>query len=98
LTNVTIQTIVQKTVGATYSNAYDTIGAGQVSQSYVSNSTQIIYTWTIVNGQTIACSAGPYSFVAEFGLSGTPQITSGDTYIVTTTTSAGVTNILSGHF
>jgi hypothetical protein len=98
LKNITIQIFLQKTVGATYGGAYTTFWGGILNQSYTINGTQIIYTWTIVNGQTITCSGGPYTAVAEFSLTGTAQITSADTYIVTTTTTAGVTTTLSGHF
>ncbi len=98
LNNITIQIIVQKTVGATYSTASNGFWGGTINQSYTTNSTCIIYTWTIISGQTITCSGGPYQVTAQFSLSGTSQVTSADTYIVTTTTSAGVTTTLTGHF
>lgn len=98
MTNLTIQIFIQKIVGATYGGAYNTFWGGAVTQSYTTNSTYIVYTWTIVNGQTILCSSGPYRVVAQFSLVGTAQITNADTYIVTTTISVGVTTVLTGHF
>jgi hypothetical protein len=98
LTNVTIVITVQKTVNATYSGAYNTFQNGTVTQSYVDNGTQIIYTWRIVNGQTIAPSSAPYTVEAQFHLKGTYQPTSGDIYIVTVTTNINQTSTLSGHF
>ncbi len=52
----------------------------------------------IASGQTITCSGGPYTFTVTFNSFGTAQVTSNDTYILTATTSGGVTNTLSGHF
>jgi hypothetical protein len=69
-----------------------------MNQSYVDNGTQIIYTWSIVNGQTIAPSSSPYTAEAQFNLIGTYQPTSDDTYIVTGTTITNQTSTLSGHF
>jgi hypothetical protein len=98
LINITIQIFVQNTVGATYYGTYSSFAPGVVAASYNTTASQIIYTWTIVSGQTVACVSATYSVAAQFGLSGTAQITSADTYIVTTTTSAGVTTVFTGHF
>jgi hypothetical protein len=98
LKNITIQIIVQKTVGASYHGAYNTFWSGTINQSYADNGTQIIYTWTIVSGQTITCSGGPYKAEAEFDLNGTSHNTGADNYTLTTTTNAGMTTTLSGHF
>lgn len=97
LTNLTIQTIVQKTVGATYSGAWSTISGATITQSYVDNGSEIIYKWTIVNGQTISCP-GSYPFVAQFGLSGTAQPNGIDSYIVTTVTNLGGISTMTGFF
>lgn len=98
LTNITIQIIVQKTAGATYSSAYNSFFSGAMIQNYVDTGTQIIYTWTIVSGQTITCGVGSYQVSAQFNLLGTQQTMSADTYVVTATTSGGVTSTRSGHF
>ncbi len=98
LTNVTIQIFIQRTVGATYSGMSNSFSTGVVTQSYTTTSTQIIYTWTIVAGQIVNCLLSSYNVQAQITLSGTPHVTSADTYIVTTTTNAGVTTTSTGHF
>lgn len=98
LANVTIQIFVQKTVNATYNNGYNSFSTGVITSSYVDTGTQIIYTWTIVSGQTINCVSATYSVAAQFNLFGTAQITSADTYIVTTVTTGGVTTTFTGNF
>jgi len=97
LTNITIQIFVQTTVGATY-NAMSDSFSGVVAYSYSTTASQIIYTWTIVSGQTVACVSTTYDVKAQFTLIGTAQVTSADTYIITTTTSGGVTTVFTGHF
>ncbi|CAF3398026.1 unnamed protein product, partial [Rotaria sp. Silwood2] len=98
LTNLTIQITAQKTVGATYNALSDSFAPGVVSSSHVTNGVQIIYTWTIISGQNIACVISWFDVKAQFNLVGTQQIVSADTYMVTTTTSAGVTSTYSGYF
>lgn len=98
LSNVTIQIFVQKTVGATYNGRYNSFSTGVITSSYVDTGTEIIYTWTIVSGQTVNCVSGSYSVAAQFNLVGTAQITSADTYVVTTTTTGGITTTFTGNF
>ncbi len=98
LNNITITIIVQRTVNATYSGAFSTFWSGTMNQAYSNTGTQIIYTWTIVSGQTIQSSGSPYQAQAQFSLFGVSQITSVDTYQVTAATVGGVTSSFSGHF
>ncbi len=98
VTNLTIQIFVSKSYGATYNGMYGSYWGGTVTPTYTTNSTYIIYTWTIVSGQSITCSGGPYTYTIAFNSYGTAQVTSGDTYLVTAANSGGVTNTLSGHF
>jgi hypothetical protein len=98
LINITIIITVQKTVNATYSGAFSTFWGGTVSQAYVDNGTQIIYTWTSISGQIIQCSGSPYTAQAQFTLHGISQTTSADIYTVQATTVSGVTSTTSGHF
>ena len=98
LTNITIVITVQKTVGATYNGMFDSFWGGTVSESYVDNGSQIIYTWAIVSGQTISSSGSPYTNEAQFNVNGTSQPPSGDTYVVTATTIGGQTSTTSGNF
>jgi len=98
LTNITIKIFVPITNDATYNTAYGTYWTGTVDTSYITNGTYIIYIFKIASGQTIDCSGAPYTFSAQFDTNGTARVTTDDTYIMTATTSGGVTNILSGHF
>ena len=77
---------------------YSTFPAGSMNQSYIENSTEIIYTWTIVSGQTIPASSSAYVFEAQFKLNGTYQNTTFDTFEITATTVTGITSTTSGHF
>ena len=98
LSNLTIIITVQKTVGATYHGAYSTFGSGLMNVAYVDTGTEIIYSWTIVSGNTIPAYNSPYRAVAQFNLYGTIQITSADTYEIRATTTSVVTSTVSGHF
>ncbi len=98
LNNITITIYVQKTVGAMYSGAFSTFWGGTMNQGYADNGTQIIYTWTVISGQTIQASGSPYRAQAQFSLVGVSQTTSADIYTVRATTVGGVTSLLSGHF
>jgi hypothetical protein len=98
VTNLTIQIFVSKSYGATYNGMYGSYWGGTVTPTYTTNSTYIIYTWTIVSGQSITCSSGPYTYTIAFNSNGTAQVPSGDSYLVTATNNGGVTNTLSGHF
>jgi hypothetical protein len=69
-----------------------------VNQNYVDTGKQIIYTWTIVNGQTISAIGSPHRAPAQFSLFGTNQPTSAGTYKVTATTVSGVTSSSIGYF
>ncbi|CAF1389422.1 unnamed protein product [Adineta ricciae] len=97
-TNLTIEIIVPKTVGATFNGQSNSFSTGQVTQSYVDTGTEIIYTWKIVSGQTISCANPTYNVAAQYNLSGTPQPNNVDSYTITLTTSTGVTTVQSGYF
>lgn len=98
LSNVIIVITVQKTVGAKWAGMFNNFPGGTMSESHVDNGAQVIYTWKIVNGQTIGSSSRSYTVVAQFDLIGTSQPTSGDTYTVTIMAVNGETRTLSGHF
>lgn len=66
--------------------------------TYIDTGSQIIYIWTINNGQTVQSNGSPYIVEAQFYLSGINQTTSADTYEVTATTVTGLTNTISGTF
>ncbi|CAF4028604.1 unnamed protein product, partial [Adineta steineri] len=96
LTNVTIQITVSKIVGATF-NGYSNSFA-QIDQSYIDNGTDIIYTWTIISGQTINCGSGTYHIQAQYHLFGTSQPNDVDSYTIILETSSGGTTVNSGYF
>jgi hypothetical protein len=98
LSNVIIVITVQKTVGAKWTGMFNNFPGGTMSESHVDNGVQVIYTWKIVNGQTIGSSSNSYTAVAQFDLIGTAQATSSDTYTVTIMTINGEERTLSGHF
>lgn len=97
LTNLTIKMTVQKTVNATYNSAYASFWGGTLSQMYIDTGTEIIYTWSIISGQTIFCP-GSYSATGQMNLFGTAQPNGVDSYVVTTANSLGVVTTFSGFF
>ncbi|UJR11266.1 hypothetical protein I4U23_015448 [Adineta vaga] len=97
-TNVTIQITVPKTVGATFNGYSNSFAPGQINQSYIDNGSEIIYTWTIISGQTINCASGTYNVAAQYDLYGTAQPNNVNSYTIITTTSSGVTTVESGYF
>ncbi len=85
-------------MNATYNGAFTTFWSGTSNQTYIDTGSQIIYTWSIVSGQTIQASGSPYRAQAQFKLIGVNQTTTADTYNVTATTINGLTSTVSGHF
>ena len=69
-----------------------------MNDTYIDTGSQIIYIWTINNGQTVQSSGSPYRGEAQFYLYGINQTTSADTYQATATTVTGLTNTISGTF
>ncbi|CAF1195559.1 unnamed protein product [Adineta steineri] len=98
LTNVTIQITVSKTVGATFYGGFTTFPTGQINQDHIDNGTDIIYTWTIISGQTINCVSSTFQIEAQYNLVGTSQPNHVDSYTTIIETSNGVTTVNSGYF
>ncbi|CAF1195750.1 unnamed protein product [Adineta steineri] len=98
LTNVTIQITVSKTVGATYNGAFTTFSGGLINQYYIDNGTDIIFTWTIVSGQTINCVSSTFHIEAHYNLFGISQPNNVDSYTTIIETSNGTTTVNSGYF
>ncbi|CAF1555460.1 unnamed protein product [Rotaria magnacalcarata] len=97
ITNISGTITLQKTTGASFGGVWTTINS-YVTYSDVSSGTQIIYTYHIINGQTIPTSQCPFTLAADLNLSGTAHPTSGDIYSVSYATSTGQINTLSGNF
>jgi endoglucanase len=95
LTAMTITVVVQRTTGISHSGAYNTVG-GQITQSNVSTSGTITYTFTLNAGQTLSAATGRL-FAMQLSGTGTAHPTAGDTYSVTYT-SGGTTQTVTGTF
>jgi hypothetical protein len=98
LSNMTIELVVQRTVNATYANQYQTFWNLTTDQSYIQTNSQIIYTWTLLNGQIITDIGFPYYVEGQFTLTNTNQTTSLDTYSATFTSVCGLVISQSGTF
>lgn len=99
LSNLTGLITVQKTVSASYANQFHTFWSGTITQSFTNTSTQILYSWKIVSGQTISSSGFPYYIEAQYQLQGINQTVANDTYSITTQSSCnGQLVTCSGHF
>lgn len=98
LSNMIIEIIVQRTVNATYANQYETFWNLTTNQTYIETNTQIIYTWTMLSGQTIQGIGFPYFVEGQYTLPNINQTTSLDTYSATFTSVCGDTITHSGTF
>ncbi len=95
LTALSITMTIVRTPGVTYNGQYSTFWGGTVSASYVDAVGTIRYTFTLNAGNTMV--TGNWVAAAQFSGTGTPRVTSGDTWTVTSTSSSG-TSTLSGTF
>ena len=98
LSSMIIQLVVQRTVNASYANQYQTFWNLTTNQTYIETSTQIIYTWTLLNGQLIAGIGFPYFVEGQYTLPNVNQTTSLDTYSATLTSVCGYTITHNGTF
>lgn len=93
-----IQITVERTVGATFASQYNTFWSSTTNESYLQNSTHIIYTWTILAGQIVSGSGFPYFVEGQYSLPNINQTTSHDTYSAQLTSVCGNTVTSSGKF
>lgn len=70
LSNLTALITVQKTVSASYANQFNTFWSGTITQFVTNTSTQILYHWRIISGQTISSSGFPYYIEGQYQLQG----------------------------
>ncbi|HEV7715969.1 MAG TPA: IPT/TIG domain-containing protein, partial [Steroidobacteraceae bacterium] len=75
---------------------YNTIGGNTIAQSVSTTSTQVVYTFTLVAGQTLPAGTGR-TFAAQFSPGGNPHPTTGDSWTVSYT-SGGSSTVTSGTF
>ena len=95
ITAMTVTIVVQRTPGVVFSGLYNTVG-GQITQSNVSTTSTITYTWTLNAGQQLS-AATMRTFAAQMGGNGTAHPVTGDTWTVNYTT-GGVARTQTGAF
>ena len=95
ITAMTVTIVVQRTPGVAFSGMYNTVG-GQITQSNVSTTSTVTYTWTLGAGQTLN-AATMRTFAAQMGGNGTAHPVTGDTWTVNYTT-GGVARTQTGGF
>jgi hypothetical protein len=78
------------------SGQYNTIGGSTIAQSVSTTSTQVVYTFTLAAGQSLAAGTGR-TFAAQMSPGGSAHSTSGDSWTVTAT-SGGSSTTTSGTF
>jgi hypothetical protein len=66
LTSMITEIVVQRTVNATYANQYQTFWNLTTNQTYIETNSQIIYTWTLLNGQIIQDIGFPYFVEGQY--------------------------------
>jgi len=88
-------TVARNPSGLSVSGQYNTVG-GQLTQSSSTSATQLVYTWTLGAGQTLAAGTSRV-FAAQIGGTGSAHATSGDSWTATYT-SGGTTTTVSGGF
>ncbi|HEU5135109.1 MAG TPA: IPT/TIG domain-containing protein [Steroidobacteraceae bacterium] len=97
LTALTVTITVARNPAALASGGqYNTIGGNLISQSVSTTSTQVVYTFALIAGQTLAAGTGR-TFAAQFSPGGNPHPTTGDSWSVTYT-SGGASTTTSGTF
>jgi chitin-binding protein len=95
ITAMTVTIVVQRTPGVSFSGLYNTVG-GQITQSSVSTTSTVTYTWTLNAGQQLG-AATMRTFAAQMGGNGTAHPVTGDTWTVNYTT-GGVARTQTGGF
>jgi hypothetical protein len=61
-----IEIVAQRTVNATYANQYQTFWNLTTNQTYIETNSQIICTWTLLNGQIIQDIGFPYFVEGQY--------------------------------
>jgi prepilin-type N-terminal cleavage/methylation domain-containing protein len=100
ITALSITVNVVHTSGTAETQQYNGFPGGAVTQGTSTTGSVITYTWILNSGQTITAGYSSDNVYAQFSGSGNPppqHLTSGDTWTVSST-SAGITSTLNGHF
>ncbi|CAF1216087.1 unnamed protein product [Didymodactylos carnosus] len=93
---LTVVITVQKTVGAYSPNIWTNLAGGIYTSSIVDNGSQLIYTYTLNTGSTLA--SGSYGFGGNYSLTGTVQDTTADTWTISYTDNSNTITTEAGHF
>jgi hypothetical protein len=97
LTALTVTlTVARNPASLVSSGQYNTIGGSAIAQSVSTTSTQVVYTFTLIAGQSLPAGTGR-TFAAQMSPGGTAHPTAGDTWSVTYT-SGGSSTTTSGTF
>jgi hypothetical protein len=97
LTALTVTiTVARNPASLASSGQYNTIGGSALTQSVSTTSTQVVYTFTLVAGQSLPAGTGR-TFAAQMSPGGTAHPTTGDSWSVTYT-SGGSSTTTSGTF
>jgi signal peptidase I len=96
ITAMTVNIYVLQTTGVAYSSETSGYGGGVMTQSSSTSGGVITYTSVLTAGQTIAAGSSGVLY-AQFSGTGSVRSTSGDTWVVTST-SGGITSTLTGTF
>ncbi len=93
MTALSVTVKVARTPGVNYSGQYTTFWGGTVNNGNSVTASTVTYTY-VANTNIVA---GTWLVGSQYSGTGTPRVTSGDTWTVTST-SGGVTSTLSGTF
>jgi endoglucanase len=97
LTALTVTlTVARNPAALASSGQYNTIGGSTIAQSVSTTSTQVVYTFTLVAGQTLPAGTAR-TFAAQMSPGGSAHPTSGDSWTVTSS-SGGSSTTTSGTF
>ena len=93
MTALSVTIKIAKTPGISYNGQYTNFWGSTIDSGHTTGSSTVDYTF--VANTTIV--AGSWTIAAQYNGTGTPRVTSGDTWTVTST-SGGVTSTISGSF
>jgi hypothetical protein len=97
ITAMTITIRVAQTPGVTFNSQANSFPGGDLAQSSGSVGGSIVYSYVLTAGSSIAANYSGGTVYAQFGGTGTPRVSSGDSWSVTST-SGGLTSTLNGTF
>jgi hypothetical protein len=97
ITAMTITIRVAQTAGVAFNSQANSFPGGDLTQSAGVVGGVIVYSYVLASGASIPANYPGGTVYAQFGGTGTPRVSSGDTWTVTST-SAGLASTLNGTF